>query len=500
MPPRIDIEPSAKTEGLADYLKTIAAHEGASSVGRKILQLQAPIEETVEWYRSQDPLDEARHFRAMALYDRAGSIIPGQLLSELNRELHQATLFEYAAANVAARTVFPHFFEPGQDPAALMSERIGIEYPEIIAQNGGVISTADIIGFCLVAAAQRPLSLKQLENLFISGEMLEYAASYNEESIYDLRQKIVNGEDFSYNPGDKHSLYVQTQSDSQIALNRLIARLMVLIVRDARAVYEQAPSVEAAYLDIKAAQFTASFNLSNPNRGAAAERREQQIGALNILIDTAEIYFTGEEALQRKFGKDPSIAGMLHEFMWYLDFNMLLHAQSDDRIIIIPATVAQDSPFVRRPVLRRGFDFRVEVLKEANKRYEYAVQLKSGPSPRNAKEYHPAIRQLKEPNFQDINPRSLRAKLRKYRDFLAGLEDLHGYRQGAEPIRKQILKTVLDEYNYIHKASGNELMAGAGRQVNEIIKSADELVLSTNGVQLNREQRRQLAKAQRRKR
>ncbi len=142
--------------------------------------------------------------------------------------------------------------------------------------------------------------------------------------------------------------------------------------------------------------------------------REQSLAVLQSMIDCLNIIFLERGAIEEATDKN-NVKGLLHELMWMLDgYMIMLHDSKYDGIDIVPSFSVEDQPVIGRPLLNRGFDYRIGDIKSSMTR----IQLKSSPIVRDV--YHEDIKVVTEDNFTDINPRRLAAKLGNYRRVLEG--------------------------------------------------------------------------------
>lgn len=486
------------SEAFQDYLKVTLSRERNSLTARSVVDLTATPDQIFNWYYAQDPVDEERHFRSMRLFDDNENLIVDNFVAELETEASRALTYETAGTNLIAQTAFPEFFE-NKDKPALVSviESIVTRNPEIYEGQEMPLSNLEIMIQCYEQLYQGQYSSEDLDILMHAVDMLAYSSTFNEGVVAAVKEKSAAGETIDI--GEINTMHTMQRSERQKLLGDLSKQFISLVAEKADDTYKETGEFEAARIHLSSLMRLGSYAFGPTPRGRPFEESAALFPAFNIMLDAAKQYFTGPDCLQRRFKNDPQIRGLLHEYMWLLDFNLLLRAEADGLVHVGLANGSQNAPKVNFPTKNRGLDFMISVLGASNGWESYGVQLKSRANPRHSKVYHPAIRQIKEPNFQDINPYSLKSKLEKYAAFLNQAETDGAFVSGIEPVKRLVLKSVLSEYSFINDTKDHLFTPEAIKSVHEINNVAAVVMGATVGRPLNRAQRRQQEKQKRRK-
>jgi hypothetical protein len=485
-------------ESLTDLLRVIKAQEDSHAHRPAIANLTASVDDTLDWYHAQDPLNEMRYFSSLAIFDINGKINEKEYLAYLEEQARNAQHYENAAANLIARTMMPEYFETDVPPAQVFLEGIKKDY----ADDGQVfddmeLTSLDIIVHCIGYSTKKDYSDAELKVLIDAADMLSYAAGFSDELRDIVDEKITKGETLDTAELNRHQAEVPTER--QKLLNQLTAPFLYLAIAYSGRNYQEAGRYESAENYLRAMMRTSKHAIGPTRNGRDVESQEHLFDGFRGLIDAAEYVFTGPDSLQTRFKNDPSVRGLLHEYMWYLDFSLLLWAEQVQDIHLVIANSSQDEPHINHPSKRRGVDFFSIVMGGPDGWTSHGVNLKSRPHPNNKQPYHPEIRELPEKNLMEMNPKAMGAKLALYKKLIEQAEKDGGFKQGIEPVRHKLLGTVIEEYEHILNTKNHDFTPGSAQHAVELAIAASAMMGLSQAVPLNREHRRALAKDRKRR-
>ncbi|HET9850353.1 MAG TPA: hypothetical protein VFP35_01875 [Candidatus Saccharimonadales bacterium] len=458
----------------SDFERVTSAGRSAQLDLADLAALRPSLEDTLAWFYAQDPMFESstqEEYRALLAGERAGI----QYMEYIDGEHRQSQAYELAGVNTLARILRPDIFASQPDaPLAALSREAGKD-----------LTAEDTLAYCLATGGAESIPAEQLSTALAGAEMLTMAASFNENTSDFVRDNI---DRLSFAQLGKTINTMQNElTPRKRYLISTASQVCGLIHQRAVELDSTSENFELESVKVKCAIFIASLQLNSRSRPENLADRAYQLTSLEILFATA-LKFSGQNSLQRRFKGEPGLAGLLHELMWYFDFNLLLQAENDQNIAVTPAISAHDAPKVGFPSLRRGYDFIIHRTDYQRGELGYPVQLKSKPNPKFSKDYHPEIKTIFERNFQDINPRSLEAKLRHYKQFLLTAVERGGFTEGIAPVEKYLLESVKAEY-----ADLKAQLETSKVEARQAARRANQPV-SIGGVALNRSLRRALAR------
>jgi hypothetical protein len=192
-----------------------------------------------------------------------------------------------------------------------------------------------------------------------------------------------------------------------------------------------------------------------------------------IIVNMQQIFGDPSAPIMARL-KSPNVKGSLHEVLWFLDAYALrkLNLDTLGDVMVKPMYSHQDAPRIGYPEQRRGVDVSVSY-----KNIHDRIQLKSSakkpaiaydkPLPEevaqqlpeevrsttygNYNAYFPTILVLQEPNFLEVNPRRLTAKLNTYQRWAeSGFDISH-----KDSVSKYIMDTVKWELEAITKRTSD---------------------------------------------
>ncbi|HYM65176.1 MAG TPA: hypothetical protein VES68_01685, partial [Candidatus Sulfotelmatobacter sp.] len=285
---------------------------------------------------------------------------------------------------------------------------------ELILDKAEPLNHTEMIDLSIIRIHNKDYSKEELSNFYLAAEMLLHAndigMAYDSDLDMDKAYKLLN---FSR-----------------------AERLLVEVGEHSKG----STDFELNSLCLKAYETLVGLKMNHPDKYRTSEEDEEQfknkrkgwrlefISLLeNVFLDNTEIKLSSAE-----------IRGKLHEFLWFLDFSMLLFRNGDDgKRYISPARTFEDAPRVGYPENNRGFDY---FLGEEG-RGVLMVQLKSKETPHHIKTYHPTIEVIGEKNFPDVDRRRLESKFEAYKNYLQKEDE-----KSWETSRRYILGSVLETW------------------------------------------------------
>jgi hypothetical protein len=219
---------------------------------------------------------------------------------------------------------------------------------------------------------------------------------------------------------------------------------------------------------------------------------------INVVLLSIENAYLGEEGLLKNGKISSEDRGILHEKIWHLDVVMYLLSHGIEDVLIFPSYTNEDEPYIGKPELRRGFDI---ILKKSKTNLIQFIQLKSK-NPKYPKKYHPAIKEVIERNFLDINPKRLARKISLYREYInSGFSEEY-----LDELNKYILESVpstIGEFLVVEKDSVQYILENNHfyRQIEENAEKYQAYRRSQveQSLQVRKAKRRKLEKARKRK-
>jgi len=177
--------------------------------------------------------------------------------------------------------------------------------------------------------------------------------------------------------------------------------------------------------------------------------RDKRKDYLNIMLNYFDEFIFERDLLSS--WDESHKKGKLLELLWTLDGYFYLTMQRRYFASVVPALNYEDAPHVGYPALNRGVDVFVF---DQDKEIDLPIQLKNSMD----KQSHPSIEVVVENNFQDYIPERLRTKFQAYRK---ALESDFAEEERAEALKyvlpsviKTLSKGASSGYNRFRKAKG----------------------------------------------
>jgi len=404
-----------------------------------IRNLTATPSEVEEWYFADDPLDESRYMTLDYIIQTGDQEQAATVQQEL---FDDVVMLARGGTTLASSVLLPEAFTDEKQWYKTLNE---LYYDGSgTLQDGSpapAMGTTAVLQLCIdrIKEGGTRVKLEDTERLYVAGEMLRSAA-----------RNLLNYRETEYsrvaNWGSK-SLDQLVYNAGLVADSTLHSLMFNSVLPNPEA---DEPIPDAVrMLCVRAGVLRASswmgqsFELQSDEEFMAA-----QTEAYNLAVLLEEVFLNPELGLDKRL-KQAQLKGPLHEALWMLDSYMLrmTDPQKYWKLAVTPTYLRGDAPRIGHPELKRGYDYRVSHGNVAE-----LVQLKSSKQQeRNAEKngknvYHPIIRILSEENFEDVDPRRLKAKLHFYKQWIdSGFGD-ENLRQRVD---KYILKTVRSELDYV---------------------------------------------------
>lgn len=398
-----------------------------------ILSLNATPEEVEEWYFAVDPIDETHRLMTESMAMRQDD---HGLRTLLQDEFERFVLYVRGGTTLLASRVYPEVFDEGIDSWHQELSRIyGTETNA--KENGKLLGTSAVQELITERLREMPTTYSQeaLPRLMISAEMLRSGASNLLKVLLHPGAKIDNRE----------SSKIEDIIYTSAAMSESLLRYLSLYgIQETDAVTGGAIADETRMLSLRAATLIASAWMGEPRSQQDQERADKAELEFLTLVELMQVMFDRPELGMQQKLKSATVKGPLHETLWALDAYVLrkMHPEKFNDIVVVPAYSCGDAPRIGHPELRRGYDYLVQNIKLGTRDY---IQLKAGNGGANKKPYHPAIWELREPNFMEVNPRRLSRKLQVYKEWAEnGFDPSHN-----EAVSKYIMKSATWELNNI---------------------------------------------------
>lgn len=371
----------------------------------KIMSTRATPEQVIEWAYAQDPLSED-FVRGLT------SVEEGLKIPE--KYLKKAGLDELGAWIILSKS--GDVISPFQGDSGVYDVTYGFSEDKIER----LYLSASLL---LEAGARLDAANSYLPTM---SEIVDFPLGQHPELADSVKSKVKSAQDYCrrvLSMPEWTNVEKRKQRNAEIGLN-IMEKLADGLS------YAQPLKPETIQILLKALWTRANYAFSAD--GLTAKDRKTILKKMINGIDYAFLEKHGILA-------DPNVAksskkGILFEFLWTLDAQMLLAITGDNDTRVVPANSFFDAPKVGKPELKRGVDV---IIRNTKKGFEYVVQLKSS-GQQDPLRYHPLINVVSEQNFQDTNPGRLHLKLEAYRKFL---ESGFGEKEGQEAL-KYILPSV----------------------------------------------------------
>jgi hypothetical protein len=399
-----------------------------------ILSLNATPEEVEEWYFAVDPIDETHRLMTESMLMREDD---HGLRTLLQDEFERFVLHVRGGTTLLASRVYPEVFDEGIE--SWHQELSRIYGTETNAQeNGRLLGTSAILDLIAERLREMPTTYNQaaLPRLMISAEMLRSGAANILKVLLHPGATIDNKE------GSKIEDIIYTSG----AMSETLLRYLSLYgLQETDPVTGGAITDETRMLSLRAGTLIASSWMGEARSRQDEEHAEKAELEFLTLVEMMQVMFDSPELGMQQKLKTAAVKGPLHETLWALDAYVLrkMHPEKFSNILVVPAYSCGDAPRIGHPELRRGYDFLVHDTELNTRDY---IQLKAGNGGSiNKKPYHPAIWELREPNFMEVNPRRLSRKLQVYKEWAeSGFDSVHN-----EAVSKYIMKSTTWELNNI---------------------------------------------------
>jgi len=423
--------------------------------------MDARPEEIIDWYHRQDPLAEAGMMSYLK-YQQARNV--GDVIDAAIDNHLRISAFEIGASKLVANVLLADEMKRRSAPdlRTLLEDLYATDLAEQVKNPEAMFSTDDIISASLQIGAGKNCNLEEAKQLFVASEML-FAASTESSSVVEQLQG-------------------PEAEKLRKALDRLMMRqVMKLAIDKVEPLAQTDPEARLHFLQATN-QYIAIVMADEYYRFGENGFKPVRDEILSFFIESVRKQFLSEHGASSTGLPKGELKGTLHETLWLLDMMMLREIDQLD-YYVFPSLTQQDRPLIGRPKLNRGFDF---MLIEPNDGTELAFQLKSSAKRRHG-HYHPMISVLVEENFVDIDPRRLNRKLLNYSKAIkAGFtgDEALTARQYLLPTAIQASEIYKNEYGQSVEMRANKISSIYGIGL---------------GVTMNRQMRRQMAKAARTK-
>jgi hypothetical protein len=402
-----------------------------------ILTLTASPEEVEDWYFAVDPIDETHHLvmdTVVAQHDR-------KALEDLTRrEFERFVALVRGGTTLLASNLFPALFgeDGGRGWHKTLSEIVLTPDGEL-SEDDKLLSTAEVLSVCDTYIRNTPTTFAQgeLPRVFRAAEMLRSGAT-------NLFQ-YANTEGLTVDNRDGSS-FDEIVYNSGMISESLLRYLTQYGVQEVDPVTGEDITPQTRMLALRAATLIGSAWMShaeNYRQADFAERADEEFATIVKLMQ--QMFDDPNMGLAGKL-KTGDVKGPLHEALWILDAYVLRKTkfESYGDISVTPAYSSGDAPRVGHPELRRGYDVLVRNMRLGTRDY---IQLKAGNGGAAGRPYHPAIWELREPNFMEVNPRRLSRKLHVYAEWA---KSGFAYDQ-VEAVSKYVMKSVRWELDSISR-------------------------------------------------
>ena len=249
--------PSPKTKiTFANDLNTVSNAERVPA-GR-LIHLMASPDEVLQWYLSQDPLDEAmalQGWTALMLHDK---VLGWELAKdEVRANIGLMEAREKGAATLVAHTYYPELFnDPKEHWLDLIDKKIVEENAPELINPQAPISVDDVVGFCLRSRPEARFGEEEIKRLMIAAEMFQSVAEQSNPTTLRLYLKFFPNKDVPHT----HPA-VDKMAIDKTRVNYLMAQHLYNEVRIQTSV-NPAASLETRLLGIRAAQSNTSLQFS----------------------------------------------------------------------------------------------------------------------------------------------------------------------------------------------------------------------------------------------
>jgi hypothetical protein len=481
--------------GVFDQTHKVAeAHAEARDAYRdKILSFRASPEEVEAWFYANDPTG--------VMYEIAMQTSVYTNDTETINSIRQDGVYDSLAMTRGGLTLLmkayhPELFTEGEEGKWLERYLKELYLPGV--ESGafdGPSNDEYSLDECVIDACYRKLendnqiSAKFLDTAYMAAEMLKIGTT-------DLFVNINGGEVIVTEDADAADALVDLHPsapgirpvyisgyDHDVFLN-LVGRQMGLSAVMLKSVADFAVKNDqpewmsdtefdaSRMLGLKAKVILAAMHTDWLNVHTDGEKSDEK--EISEIIESMQSIFGDPSAPIMSRLKSPNVKGSLHEVLWFLDAYALrkLNPDTFGDVVVQPMYSHQDAPRIGYPEQRRGIDMTV-----SNKDIHDRIQLKSSakkpaiaydkPLPDevaqqlpeevrsisygNYNAYFPTILVLQEPNFLEVNPRRLTAKLNTYQRWAESGYDI----SHKDNVSKYIMDTVKWELETITKRTSD---------------------------------------------
>lgn len=390
-----------------------------------ILNWTADSARVLNWYYSQDPLDEMEVLR---MYVARATFNPA-LINEFIASLEQQSEIQHhCSATLIAQVVAPQVVSANPTGWHEQLERELLAHP--LAKNhvrtGMKPDTRVLISylFARLATEKPQLNYEQLQNLFIGGEML-FSLYYPTE--FNFRRQEYTNEDLCDGEAKQHIDRIQGFQAFEVVRQYALANL------------DKGP--EYGLLALKAALVASSHGIGS-HRVLISEQKGDEFRdhALRLLVKDFGQVFMGKHGILNQNPDSKEMAGRFHELVWGLDANVYLSLRREANLCVAPTGFYQDKPLIGRPFYNRGFDYFLMDL--ADPAAIKPVQLKSRARQNKRQPYHEEIIVVHEKNFQGYDAMRLGRKLNTYMSWVESGHDQRLVPQVSAAILPTVVETI----------------------------------------------------------
>lgn len=424
----------------------------------KLVTYSATAEEVREWYGTEDPLCEIQNEANINIY--LGTDEEALMALMANDEY---AIMNSVAHERACLTLLAHVIDPGivgeepNDWAAKMLE----DDPTTRYISG---EKADqVIKYLFPKLPTNPTP-DQICDLYIALDSLNYA----QRGYMNIYQDHIKSPDLN----SQELFTYQKIFDKTETFGHALIYLSGYLQESGLANDDPV----ARKVGLQTGLFLASSNLELVKvgiragiRGFSKDVEAHSSASFKNITNVISRYFLSSPSAKVLKGE---AKGLLHEALFTLDANFLLATEGHEfaEWSAVPVFPRLDSPTINYPELRRGFDITVN-----DGRRSIPTQLKSSAN-EIERPYHPSVYILQEENFQDVDVRRLQMRMRRYEQWIADPTN----NELRESVRKTVLPTSLRLLERIQEVSG--------------MSETDYLISRSPGVELDRNQRRRIAR------
>ncbi len=391
---------------------------GNGELEARILLGEASPEGVLHWYFNRDPMYEQKTVSLMKELKNNALAYEEHKLTEFPRE---SRLHESAGTTLLASACFPGAFKQQQtDWIGYIAQLHNLNLPD--AQHN--FEAQRII---------RTLCLKSVHDNAVN------AQSYQTMHQLVLGSELLLMSSRIYTPASALSLVGDYDPDRSYKLRMESQMFYKEVIK--RTLDGKLPQ-EVLLLGLKAKVTSVAdflygvFTYGQVPVYSDEDKTQRRQTVARFIGDLRRVLVGNQDSKGLLWGKTSAeLRGELHEIIWFLDAVMWIEETDLRNLNVFPACENENRPTVGYPHFNRGFDFMLinsmntDILK---------IQLKSSLNPRRKKDYHFQILEVREENFQDINPRRLNAKLERY----LGLLNRTHEQDKSDVLQKYILPSV----------------------------------------------------------